>query len=420
VQQIGRRRFIGAAAGAIALGAAGGIALGHQQWFDPDETAGQEVRPIAADPQATADAQALLAWFRQLPGRTAKRVVSIEKLAKRTRKYPAMVGVMFREAWGGGASRFDPEVLIDHWHRGGLITMDMHPTNPWNPVGGPDSAWVPDAKVAKPDLRALLATSDTTPQRTLWRTQLEKLGDLVEELNSAGVVVLLRPLHECNGSWFWWGQDMATRKTFARDLYRDVFFYITQTRKLHNVIWVYSPGASWDGPALSYYPGAEYVDMICPTRYDDELLMLGERSGESKNSDYKDIISAGKPVGFGECGPSTKLDGSWDARTIIKRIRENYPAMTYFHVWHGWQGKIMELVKDRHTEELMNDPWVITRENIDWRPKTGPTTSSPRPTGSQPSSTPPGGSRPSSPTSTPPILPTVTRPHSVIEPHVTN
>jgi mannan endo-1,4-beta-mannosidase len=402
-EHIGRRRFIGAAAGAIALGAAGGIALGQQQWFAPEEAAEQENKPITADPAATPDAQSLLKWFKELPTRDAKRVVSgqqidditaasyeqfIGKLATRTGKHPAMVGVMVRDAW----SRADSRILVDHWKRGGLITMDIHPTNPWNPVGGPSSAWVPDAKAAKPDLRTLLATSDSTPQRTLWRAQLEKLGDLVEEMASAGAVVLLRPLHEGNGSWFWWGQDMASRRTFARDLYRDVFYYVTQTRKLHNVLWVYSPGASWDGPALSYYPGHEYVDMVCPTRYDDDMLMLGERKGESPNNDYKDIVSTGKPVGFGECGPSSKLDGSWDARTIINRIRQIYPAMTYFHVWHGWENKIMELAKDKYTEELMNDPWVITRENIDWRPKNIPATSPTRPTttGSQP---PPATSR---------------------------
>jgi mannan endo-1,4-beta-mannosidase len=396
-EHIGRRRFMGAAAGAIALGAAGGIALGQQQWFAPEETAEQENKPITADPAATPDAQALLKWFTLLPARDAKRVVSgqqidditaasydyfVEKLAVRTGKHPAMVGVMVRDAW----TRADSKVLIDHWKRGGLITMDIHPTNPWNPVGGPSSAWVPDAKAAKPDLRMLLATSDSTPQRTLWRGQMEKLGDLIEELGTAGATVMVRPLHEGNGSWFWWGQDMASRKTFARDLYRDVFYYITQTRKLHNALWIYSPGASWDGPALSYYPGPEYVDMVCPTRYDDDMLMLGERTGESPNNDYKDVLATGKPLGFGECGPSTKLDGSWDARTLIKRIRDTYPAMTYFHVWHGWEKKIMELARAKFTEELMNDPWVITRENIDWRPQSIPATSSTRPstTGSQP------------------------------------
>ncbi|MET0136615.1 MAG: glycosyl hydrolase [Kibdelosporangium sp.] len=243
---------------------------------------------------------------------------------------------------------------------------------------------MPDASTTKPDLRTLLATSDTSAQRTLWRAQLERLGDLIEELRTAGVVVMLRPLHEGNGSWFWWGQDMASRRTFARDLYRDVFYYVTQSRKLHNVLWVYSPGASWDGPALSYYPGAEYVDMVCPTRYDDEMLMLGERAGQSGNNDYKDIMSTGKPVGFGECGPSSRLDGSWDARTIIERIKASYPAMTYFHCWHGWRDKIMELVNDRHTEELMHDPWVITRDKVDWRPDNPQSTAATtRPTGAR-------------------------------------
>ncbi|CAM3450751.1 glycosyl hydrolase [Kibdelosporangium persicum] len=413
-EEIGRRRFIAAAAGAIALGAAGGVVLGQQQWFGPDERAEQETKPVAADPSATADAQAVLRWFKQLPTRDSLRVVSgqqidditaasydrfIEALVKRTGRYPAMVGVMVREGW----TRADTRILIDHWKRGGLITVDIHPSNPWNPAGGASSAWVKDPKAAKPDLRALLATSDASPPRSAWRAQLEKLGDLVEELGSAGVVVLLRPLHEGNGSWFWWGQDMVSRKTYLRDLYRDVFFYITQSRRLHNALFVYSPGASWDGPALSYYPGDEYVDIVAPSRYDDDLLMLGERRGQSPNNDYKDVVSTGKPLGFGECGPSTKLDGSWDARTIIRRIRENYPAMTYFHCWHGWDDKIMELARNRYTEELMNDPWVITRDKVDWRPENGTTATS--------------TSRQAVVTSAPPTA--TTKRYTFVRPHVT-
>nr|WP_198151193.1 glycosyl hydrolase [Kibdelosporangium sp. MJ126-NF4] len=398
-EEIGRRRIIGAAAGAIALGVAGGITLANQQWFGPEETAEQETKPITADLSATSDAQALLKWFRDLPTRNALRVVSgqqidditaasydkfVESLVKRTGKYPAMIGAMVRDNW----TRSDSMVLIDHWRRGGLITMDIHPTNPWNPAGGVNSAWVPDPKAKKPDLRNLLLTSDSSPQRNVWRAQLERLGDLVEELNTAGVVVLLRPLHEGNGSWFWWGQDMPSRKTFARDLYRDIFFYISETRRLHNVLWVYSPGASWDGPALSYYPGSEYVDMVCPSRYDDDMLMLGDRKGQSPYNDYKDILTTGKPLGFGECGPETKRDGTWDARSIIKRIRENYPAMTYFNCWHGWENKIVELAKVQFTEDLMNDPWVISRDKVDWRAYTTPTTSRPSTT-SRPPTTPP-------------------------------
>jgi mannan endo-1,4-beta-mannosidase len=391
VQHMGRRAFIGAAAGAIALGAAGGVALSQQQWFAERDTAADDqpvVPPITADPEASPDAQALLKWFKDLPNRQSRRVVSgqqideittasfdeyIEKLAKRTGKYPAMVGVMIRDAW----SKADTQVLVDHWKQGGLITVDTHSTNPWNPAGGANSAWVPDPKAPKPDLRVLLATSDATPQRKIWRDQLERLGDFVEEMSSAGAVVLLRPLHESNGSWFWWGQDISTRKTNARDLYRDVYYYVTQARKLHNVLFVYSPGASWDGPAMAYYPGPEFVDIISPTRYDDQLLMLGEQKDQSPSKDYQDILTAEKPVGFGECGPGTKLDGSWDARTIVNRIRTSYPRMTYFNVWHGWENKVMELVKDRYTEELMHDPWVITRDTVDWQPK-GPTTTTTR------------------------------------------
>ena len=98
---------------------------------------------------ATPDAQALLKWFKELPTRDAKRVVSgqqidditaasyeqfIGKLATRTGTHPAMVGVMVRDAWSRADSKIPSSSCVCRStrsirHRGvGLETPAYHPS----------------------------------------------------------------------------------------------------------------------------------------------------------------------------------------------------------------------------------------------------------------------------------------------------
>jgi mannan endo-1,4-beta-mannosidase len=274
-----------------------------------------------------------------------------------------MVGAGYNVLWTDQTR----QVLTEHWQGGGLVTMEFHAANPWNPGNGINSAWVDDPNAAKPDLRQLLSDARSSSARTQWQSQLQKLGDAVESLATAGVVVILRPFFENNGSWFWWGQDMTTKKTALVSLYQDLFHYLGDTRGLHNVLWVHSPCASWDGTTMQYYPGSEYADIIAPTCYDDDLLMLGDRPGQRDHDDYAAVLAADKPLGFGECGPQTTTNGTWDTRLIIDRIRSNYAGMCYFDCWSGWDTTVIQLVGNKNANALLHDPWVITRDTVDWR-----------------------------------------------------
>jgi mannan endo-1,4-beta-mannosidase len=337
-----------------------------------------------SDRQAWPDARRLLAWMRSLSTRTTRRVIIgqqvqdwgdpqdkyyIDGVTAKTGKTPAMIGMSVHSGWRDS----NLPALVRHWNRGGLVTLDWHPSDPWR-SGGEETAWVAqgvDARSAgtrKNDLRVLLSSSPSSAAQRKWQAQRQTLGDILAALADAGVVVILRPLHESNGSWFWWGQDMTTRQTAVVDLYRDTVGYFRATRHLHNVLLSFSPAASWDGKALQYYPGDAWVDIIGPSRYSDALMLLGpEMRGEENHDDWAVLSKANKPVGFGEFGPDPTQDGTWDATTVVKRIRESYPDMVFAHAWHGWDGRKLELVAQRNVSQLMNDARVITLENIDWR-----------------------------------------------------
>lgn len=48
-----------------------------------------------------------------------------------------------------------------------------------------------------------------------------------------------------------------------------MFNYLTNTKNLHNILWVYSPDHG-RGNRLAYYPGSAYVDIVALDVYTDD------------------------------------------------------------------------------------------------------------------------------------------------------
>jgi len=47
-----------------------------------------------------------------------------------------------------------------------------------------------------------------------------------------------------------------------------MFYYFTNTKNLHNILWVYSPDQS-RAEVSQYYPGDSYVDIVALDVYTD-------------------------------------------------------------------------------------------------------------------------------------------------------
>ena len=81
-----------------------------------------------------------------------------------------------------------------------------------------------------------------------------------------------------------------------------MYTYFTEQKGLHNLLWVYSPNRGPENTNESYgiasvewcYPGADYVDVVAGTRYNDSLSI----------ADYSKYKSFDKPLGMGEYGPT--------------------------------------------------------------------------------------------------------------------
>jgi mannan endo-1,4-beta-mannosidase len=138
-----------------------------------------------------------------------------------------------------------------------------------------------------------------------------------------GTALLFRPLVEMKGTDFvWWSDDGST-------------------------------GAE---PAMTYYPGSAYVDAVGIDVYDKDLA-IGHTPGDNRGlTTYQDMVATGTGS-FGR---------KWDARTLVERVRDSYPAMAFATTWYSSyksQGKatfVYALSDLADVPQLMKDPLIKT------------------------------------------------------------
>ena len=183
-----------------------------------------------------------------------------------------------------------------------------------------------------------------------WMRQLDDLADGLQVLQTAGVVVLWRPLHEMNGGWFWWGAQEP--KDFVA-VWRQLFDYFTEVKGLHNLIWVYSPNHGVN--AADYYPGDAYVDLTGIDAYTDDIDPNGIRG-------YIGVSTINKPFGFTEFGPhgAENPPGDFDYRKFLAGLADHFPRSRFFLSWDGkWNP-----AENLFAREFYNDARVITRDSL--------------------------------------------------------
>lgn len=311
----------------------------------------------AADPLATPKTQEVLDYLKNLPNFPDNRVLSgqfgwdteeVDDLYQTFGKYPALIGRDYLDFQADFATPPDfatPNAdLIAHWNAGGLVTMSYHFINPVG-VSPWDTTYV--------DIPQLITPG--TSLNSKFNTMLDFAASGLSQLQDAGVVVLWRPFHEMNGSWFWWGGKSASQ---YKSLWSYTFNYLTTAKGLHNLLWVWSP---YESINTTYYPGNAYVDIVGVDLY-------GHGSNLPKVPGYDSLASIGKPFAITELGlcaggltTATSSCGPQDIYGVIASIKRNMPKTVF---WLSWNG-VYSISYNVNEGMLMADPWVITRDEID-------------------------------------------------------
>lgn len=278
----------------------------------------------------------------------------VEELHRLTGKYPALLSVEYGFTPGNDLQAIN-QYAIGHWHRGGLVTISWHADNPW--VDGYDAYWNTIEHKDSIHLDALLKNAPSSAAKTSYRRELMKVGRALRQLQDSGVVVLWRPFHEMNGTWFWWGVNdlkAPTNKEAFRLLWKDMYETFTRDLGLHNLIWVYGANIyspAWEAPIDAMYPGAGYVDVVGTDIYSKAPVF----------DDYDELKKFNKVIAVCEIGPSKESYGVYDEEQIIRTFRGK---AAWFLQWSSWKNARVAIKDNLHYDEMMHDPSVITLDRL--------------------------------------------------------
>ncbi|HEY1406918.1 MAG TPA: glycosyl hydrolase, partial [Spirochaetota bacterium] len=313
---------------------------------------GETKAPVLTDKEIDAERAKVLAYISDLSGGGVEGVLSgqncghgneiaewnydrfIEALHTQTGQYVSIIGVDYEymREYTVDELKAANTVFKKHWLNGGLVAINMSPVNPWgNKHNWEDIkfSW-PGTKYNGTDLMKLITPGSEVYDA--WMAKLDRIAEGLKDLRDAGVIVMWRPMQEMNGWWFWWGKTDKDHLSDSHDAYvavwRHMHDYFTKEKKLNNLLWVFSPTQNQKFSSFPY-PGDAYVDIVAGTEYLDDLSITG----------YEDFLAYGKPIGIAEYGPSEfglKVDGSFDNRQYLTRLKNDYPKVAYWMTWESW------------------------------------------------------------------------------------
>ena len=258
--------------------------------------------------------------------------------------------------------------LIRHGQQAGhMVTLVWHPKNP--------TPGAFDTPISTADLRNMI--KDDTAVGGNWQQQLNRAARVLQQFKAAGVPVLFRPLHEQNGNFFWWGHNGSRGAALRRRqaawvaMWRDMVREFTVRKGLDNLLFVFGTNQvnfSGVAPPLTYYPGGKWADVVSIDVYDEKLDLAGSARGIQH---YTALIGTGKPFGLAEFGQhfdetGTGANGSaWDARTLVRRIRDNYPRTVFAVAWYSSEEAgvpyVFALPDVSFTQKLLQHPLIDTQ-----------------------------------------------------------
>jgi mannan endo-1,4-beta-mannosidase len=276
-------------------------------------------------------------------------------------KTPALVGFDFmhgtgkeyEDAGGGWFKNYTDATITlakELYQRGGIPAFCWHWRDPLKNTKGfysPGNS----GDVTNFDLTSACTNSNCTA----WNTNstayvkmvedIDKVAGYLKELQSAGVAVLWRPVHEASGGWFWWGGKGAAP---LKLLYKLIFDRLTTYHSLNNLIWVWtSEGADYD-----WYPGDGYADIIGRDFYYNPQSTVNHASLIGEFEKLKNLFGTKKMITLSENG----------SVPYPENLVADGAGWSYFMPWNG--NFVTQNNSNADWNKIMNDSYVITLESM--------------------------------------------------------
>ena len=215
---------------------------------------------------------------------------------------------------------------------------------------------------------------------------LDRVAEYAHRMAEDGVPVLFRPLHEHNGSWFWWGKAHSSEKDFQQ-LWEYTVKYLRDTKGVHNFLYIYSPNGHFKTEAdyLDRYPGDKWVDIMGVDSYDDDQTgqwytdLCGDldvmQQVSEKHGKLMTITEVGVRRG-GSLAVTGNVDKQWFSKVAKIAVDHKVP---YFMTWSNFEKLTNNFFapymvsKNRGHEminefvDFYNEPETLFADGVNWQ-----------------------------------------------------
>lgn len=193
------------------------------------------------------------------------------------------------------------------------------------------------------------ALTPGTEENKALLSDIDFMAAKLKQVQDAGVPVLFRPLHEAEGTWFWWGAEGPEN---CVKLYRLLYDKFTNEYKINNLIWVWTSSA-YD-TAIDWYPGNDVVDII---GYDKYNAKDGKPNGSAISSTFYTLV---KLTG------GQKLVAMSENDTIprVENLQNEKAGWLYFCPWYGWHLTGEQNNPVEWLVEMYNSEYCITLDEL--------------------------------------------------------
>lgn len=284
---------------------------------------------------ATAEAQAL---YNYLLANYGKKTLSgimanvnwnhdeADKVGKAVGKYPALNCYDFIHILYSGANwiNYSDITPVTEWaDAGGIVALMWHFNVP-KTQAAPGAVENVTCTPSETTFNVANVFADGSWEQVWFDHYVDKVADVILQLQDAGIAAIWRPFHEAAGNyyslkykgaaWFWWGADGPETYKKVWNRLQDAFY----AKGIRNLIWVWTAQDYNGDPSAydsdeAYYPGDDRVDIIgrdiygkdadvnlgefisAQTAYPNKMIALSE-NGKDGSTEYglmSDVWQAG-------------------------------------------------------------------------------------------------------------------------------
>lgn len=319
---------------------------------------------------ATAEAQAL---YNYLMANYGKKTISgimanvnwnhdeADKVGKAVGKYPALNCYDFIHILYSGANwiNYSDITPVKEWaDAGGIVALMWHFNVP-KTQAAPGAVENVTCTPSETTFKVANVFVDGSWEQVWFDHYVDKVADVILQLQEAGIAAIWRPFHEAAGNyyalnykgaaWFWWGADGPETYKKVWNRLQDAFY----AKGIRNLIWVWTAQDYNGDPSAydsdqAYYPGDDRVDIVGRDIY-----------GKDADVNLNDFISAqtaypNKMITLSENGK----DGS----TEYARMSEVWEAGAKWSWFMPWYGASM--CSTAWWQDALSCESVITRDQV--------------------------------------------------------